>query len=311
MATNGSSAQSAPALGGQGLSDHRPHVRRRRRRRGRRGLARERRLRPGGPAHGLHLEGVSDPLAYGRGARRHFRLARQHGPGRLALAHVRHRQGLRLARRPGRDRIYVPQRAGRGLRARPLGRAVLPHGGRQDLSAPVRRHDHRFRQGHRAAHLRRRRPHRPRHAAHALRPGAEGEVPVLHRIFRHRPHPRRRGRVRGVVCLKLDDGTIHRFRAQITILATGGYGRAYFSATSAHTCTGDGNAHGACAPACRCRTWSSCSSIRPASTARAASSPRARAAKAAISSIRPASASWSATRRTPRTSPRATSSAAR
>jgi len=50
------------------------------------------------------------------------------------------------------------------------------------------------------------------------------------------------GRVRGVVCLKLDDGTIHRFRAQATILATGGYGRAYFSATSAHTCTGDGNA---------------------------------------------------------------------
>ncbi|HXT07744.1 MAG TPA: succinate dehydrogenase flavoprotein subunit [Roseiarcus sp.] len=50
------------------------------------------------------------------------------------------------------------------------------------------------------------------------------------------------GRVRGLVALKLDDGTLHRFRAQTTILATGGYGRAYFSATSAHTCTGDGNA---------------------------------------------------------------------
>ncbi len=50
------------------------------------------------------------------------------------------------------------------------------------------------------------------------------------------------GRCRGVVCLKLDDGTIHRFRAQLVMLATGGYGRAYFSATSAHTCTGDGNA---------------------------------------------------------------------
>ncbi len=50
------------------------------------------------------------------------------------------------------------------------------------------------------------------------------------------------GRCVGVVCLKLDDGTIHRFRAQMVILATGGYGRAYFSATSAHTCTGDGNA---------------------------------------------------------------------
>ena len=44
------------------------------------------------------------------------------------------------------------------------------------------------------------------------------------------------------MALELDDGTIHRFRANMTILATGGYGRAYFSATSAHTCTGDGNA---------------------------------------------------------------------
>jgi succinate dehydrogenase / fumarate reductase, flavoprotein subunit len=50
------------------------------------------------------------------------------------------------------------------------------------------------------------------------------------------------GRCRGVVALKLDDGTLHRFRAHVTILATGGYGRTYFSCTSAHTCTGDGNA---------------------------------------------------------------------
>jgi succinate dehydrogenase / fumarate reductase, flavoprotein subunit len=50
------------------------------------------------------------------------------------------------------------------------------------------------------------------------------------------------GRCRGVIALKLDDGTLHRFRAHMVILATGGYGRAYFSATSAHTCTGDGNA---------------------------------------------------------------------
>jgi succinate dehydrogenase / fumarate reductase flavoprotein subunit len=50
------------------------------------------------------------------------------------------------------------------------------------------------------------------------------------------------GRCRGVIALKLDDGTLHRFRAHMTILATGGYGRAYFSCTSAHTCTGDGNA---------------------------------------------------------------------
>jgi succinate dehydrogenase / fumarate reductase flavoprotein subunit len=48
------------------------------------------------------------------------------------------------------------------------------------------------------------------------------------------------GVCRGVTAWKLDDGTLHRFRAQTTILATGGYGRAYFSCTSAHTCTGDG-----------------------------------------------------------------------
>ncbi|CAL5228603.1 g11764 [Coccomyxa viridis] len=49
------------------------------------------------------------------------------------------------------------------------------------------------------------------------------------------------GVCRGVTALCLEDGTIHRFRAAHTVLATGGYGRAYFSATSAHTCTGDGN----------------------------------------------------------------------
>ncbi|CAA9524717.1 MAG: Succinate dehydrogenase flavoprotein subunit [uncultured Sphingomonas sp.] len=50
------------------------------------------------------------------------------------------------------------------------------------------------------------------------------------------------GECRGLVALCMDDGSIHRFRSQATVLATGGYGRCYFSATSAHTCTGDGNA---------------------------------------------------------------------
>src|SRR5512147_3267146 len=50
------------------------------------------------------------------------------------------------------------------------------------------------------------------------------------------------GRCRGVVALNLDDGSIHRFSANMVIIATGGYGRAYFSCTSAHICTGDGNA---------------------------------------------------------------------
>ena len=48
------------------------------------------------------------------------------------------------------------------------------------------------------------------------------------------------GVCQGVVCWKLDDGTMHVFNAKTVVLATGGYGRAYFSATSAHTCTGDG-----------------------------------------------------------------------
>jgi len=48
------------------------------------------------------------------------------------------------------------------------------------------------------------------------------------------------GACTGVVAWKLDDGTIHVFNAKMVVLATGGYGRAYFSATSAHTCTGDG-----------------------------------------------------------------------
>ena len=49
------------------------------------------------------------------------------------------------------------------------------------------------------------------------------------------------GVCQGIIAWKLDDGTIHRFNAKMVVLATGGYGRAYFSATSAHTCTGDGN----------------------------------------------------------------------
>jgi glycine/D-amino acid oxidase-like deaminating enzyme len=100
------------------------------------------------------------------------------------------------------------------------------------------------------------------------------------------------GTCRGVIALNLEDGTLHRFRAQTTILATGG------NLVTA--------ARWRCAPACRCRTWNSCSFTRPASMARAASLPKARAAKAAISSTRKASVSWSAMRRPPRISPRAT-----
>ncbi len=49
------------------------------------------------------------------------------------------------------------------------------------------------------------------------------------------------GECKGLIAWNLNDGTIHRFRSHITILATGGYGKIYYTATSAHTCTGDGN----------------------------------------------------------------------
>lgn len=50
------------------------------------------------------------------------------------------------------------------------------------------------------------------------------------------------GECQGVIAMNMEDGSLHRFNAKNTVIATGGYGRAYFSATSAHTCTGDGNA---------------------------------------------------------------------
>ena len=192
-ATNGSRQESRHQR--KSLSDRGPHLRRRGSRRRRRRPARRGRLLGSGPAHRLHHKSIPDPLAYGCGARRHLGVARQHASGRLALAHVRHRQGVGLARRPGRDRIHGAQRARGRLRARALGRAVLAHRGRQDLPAPVRRHDPGLRQGPGAAHLRRGRPHRPRHAAHDVRPGAAPFGRVLHRVLRHRPDHGRPGRL--------------------------------------------------------------------------------------------------------------------
>ena len=50
------------------------------------------------------------------------------------------------------------------------------------------------------------------------------------------------GECKGLIAWNLNDGTIHRFRSHIVIIATGGYGKVYYSATSAHSCTGAGNA---------------------------------------------------------------------
>jgi len=64
------------------------------------------------------------------------------------------------------------------------------------------------------------------------------------------------GTLRGLLAWCLEDGSLHRFRANTTVIATGGCGRVYQSCTSAHTCTGTA-APWCCARGCRCRTWSS------------------------------------------------------
>ena len=96
---------------------------------------------------------------------------RKHGGRRLALAHVRHGQGFGLARRSGRHRISLPQLAAGRLRTRAFRHAVLADRRGGNLSASVRRNDHELRRRTAgAANLCRRRSHRPRDAAHALRP---------------------------------------------------------------------------------------------------------------------------------------------
>ena len=106
------------------------------------GRRRRRPARGGGHGRGraegrLHHQGLPHPLAHRGGPGRHQRRARQHERGRLALPHVRHRQGVGLAGRPGRHRVHDQERAGRGLRARALRRAVLAHPSRaRSTSAP-------------------------------------------------------------------------------------------------------------------------------------------------------------------------------
>ena len=133
-------------------------------------------------------------------------------------------------------------------------------GARQDLSASVRRYDHALRQGHRAAYLRGGRSHRSRHAAHLVSAIAEARRDVLHRVLRARSDhgkwrmPRRdRARHGGRHAAPLPRASGHsrdrRLRPRVFLLHL----RAYLHrATAAAWC---------CAPACRCRTWSSCSSI--------------------------------------------------
>ncbi len=89
------------------------------------------------------------------------------------------------------------------------------------------------------------------------------------------------GACTGVVCWRLEDGTIHVFNAKMTVLATGGYGRAYFSATLPTPAPAMAGVWWP-ARACRCRTWNSCSSTRRASMGRGALSPKVPGARAGI-----------------------------
>jgi len=112
----------------------------------------------------------------------------------------------------------------------------------------------------------------PRRTAPAMRSStrstsnASNTMPVLRRYFAL-DLIMMRCACRGVMAWDLADGTLHRFRAHLVVLATGGYGRAYFSATSAHTCTGDGNAM-ILRAGLPLQDWSSCNSTRPAFTGR-------------------------------------------
>jgi succinate dehydrogenase / fumarate reductase, flavoprotein subunit len=86
------------------------------------------------------------------------------------------------------------------------------------------------------------------------------------------------GECQGVIAWKLDDGTLHRFRAKMVVLATAAMGALISRRPRLIPAPATAMAWWR-VPACRCRTWNSCSFIRPASTAPAFSSPRARAAR--------------------------------
>jgi succinate dehydrogenase / fumarate reductase flavoprotein subunit len=149
--------------------------------------------------------------------------------------------------------VSVPQRAGRRVRARALGPAVLAHQDGKIYQRPFGGMTTHCSEGT-AQHLRGRQ-YRPRHTARCTA-RRSNTTPSSSLNLRHRPDHGRRRRLsqRG----RAQSRRRHhpRFRAKMTILATGGCGRTYFSCTSAHICTGDGNAMIA-APACRYRTWSS------------------------------------------------------
>ena len=164
------------------------------------------------------------------------------GPGQLALAHVRHRQGCRLV--GDQDAIeYLCRNAPEAVYELTLWRALQPHRGWPHLPASLWWHDPRLRRRPAGtAHRGGSRPYRACHAAHPLWTVVRHAAEFFIEYFAIDLIMDQDGGCRGVVALKLDDGTLHRFCAKKTILATGGYGPRLSTCTSAHTCTGDGNA---------------------------------------------------------------------
>ncbi|KAF1854294.1 hypothetical protein Lal_00013139 [Lupinus albus] len=165
----------------------RAQVRRSDRRRGRLRLARSAATVARGPVGRRAVEGVPDAFAHGGRAGRHRRVARQHERRQLALPLLRHDQGLRLARRPGRDRIH--RRTSCTNSSTSACRSTATRTARS--TSAVRRPHRELRREAGPARLRGRRPYRSRAAAHAVPAERRGEDAVLRRMDGARPDPRR------------------------------------------------------------------------------------------------------------------------
>ena len=226
------------------------------------------------------------------------------------MAHLRHRQGRRLPRRPGRRRGDVQGGHRRGPRPGEDGPAVQPHARGQDRPAPVRRAHPQPRRGRRAPLLLRGRPHRPHDPADALPAVHQAGRRVLQRVLRPRPADDRRPRSAASSPTswppaRSTSSPASRSCSPPAASARSSRRRPTRTPSPATAWASSG------ARACRWRTWSSSSSTRPAWPVSASCCPRRRAARAASCATTTASASWSATPRPSRTSRRATWSPAR
>ena len=244
-------------------------VRRGDRGRGRFGPARRAGTRHRGPQGRRPLQGLPDPLAHRRRAGRGGGVAGQHGRGQLALAHVRHHQGVGLAGRPGCDRVHVPHGARGRDRARALRHALRPQRERHHLPAPLRRAHAELRRAPGAALVLRRRPHRARDAAHALPAERPREDAVLRRVDGPGPGARCRRRRAGRERARDGDGR-HRPLPGQGDAASPRAGRGASSPPPpTPTSTRATGWAWRRAPASRSRTWSSGSSTPPGWRARA------------------------------------------